>query len=93
MPDETVDLSARVDSLERRVARVETMTEVVTAVRAQVPTIADGVDPTLAQHVSSPTRSRITGCCWPGCSTTRSCPSWPPAAPRPRVGGRLRVRG
>jgi hypothetical protein len=51
-PNETVDLSARVDALEQRVARVEAMAEVVTAIRADMATIADGVDPTLAQHVA-----------------------------------------
>jgi hypothetical protein len=51
-PNETVDLSARVDALEQRVARVEAMAEVVTTIRADMATIADGVDPTLAQHVA-----------------------------------------
>jgi archaellum component FlaC len=51
-PNETVDLSARVDALEQRVARVEAMAEVVTAIRADMATIADGVDSTLAQHVA-----------------------------------------
>ena len=50
-PDETVDLPTRVDALEQRVDRVEAMTEVVTAIRADVATIAAGVDPRLAQHV------------------------------------------
>jgi len=52
MPDETVDLSARVDALEPRVARVEAMTDVVTAVRADVATIAEDVDPALAKQVA-----------------------------------------
>jgi hypothetical protein len=52
MPDETVDLPARVDALEQRVTRVEAMTDVVTAIRANVATIAEGVDPALAQHVA-----------------------------------------
>jgi hypothetical protein len=52
MPDETVDLPARVDALEQRVTRVEAMTEVVTAIRADVATIAEGVDPRLAEHVA-----------------------------------------
>ena len=52
MPNETVDLPARVDALEQRVTRVEAMTEVVTAIRADVATIADGVDPWLAEHVA-----------------------------------------
>jgi hypothetical protein len=47
MPDPNVDLSHRVDALERRVTRVEAMTLVVTAIRADVATIAEGVDPTL----------------------------------------------
>ena len=51
-PNETVDLSTRVDALEARVTRVEAMTEVVTAIRADVATIAEGVDPALAQHVA-----------------------------------------
>jgi hypothetical protein len=38
--------------LEQRVARVEAMTEGVTAIRADVATIAEGVDPALAQHVA-----------------------------------------
>jgi hypothetical protein len=52
MPDETVDLSTRVEALEQRVDRVEAMTEVVAAIRADVATIAEGVDPALAQHVA-----------------------------------------
>jgi hypothetical protein len=52
MPDETVDLPGRVDALEQRVTRVEAMTEVVTAIRADVATIAEGVDPRLAEHVA-----------------------------------------
>jgi phosphate uptake regulator len=52
MPDETVDLPARVDALEARVTRVEAMAEVATAIRGDVATIAEGVDPTLAQHVA-----------------------------------------
>jgi hypothetical protein len=52
MPDETVDLSGRVDALEQRVTRVEAMTEVVTAIRADVATIAEGIDPALAGHVA-----------------------------------------
>ena len=49
MPDETVDLPSRVAALEQRVTRVEAMTEAVTAIRADV---AEGVDPSLAQHVT-----------------------------------------
>jgi hypothetical protein len=52
MPNETVDLSTRVDGLEQRVARVEAMTEVATAIRADVAAIAERVDPTVAQHVA-----------------------------------------
>jgi hypothetical protein len=52
MPDETVDPSGQVAALERRVARVEAMTEVVTAIRADMATIAEGVDRALAQHVA-----------------------------------------
>jgi hypothetical protein len=44
--------TARVDALEARVTRVEAMTEVVTAIRADVATIAEGVDPALATHVA-----------------------------------------
>jgi hypothetical protein len=51
MPDETVDLPGRVAALEQRVDRVEAMTEAVTAIQADVATIAEGVDPALAQHV------------------------------------------
>jgi hypothetical protein len=84
MPDETVDLPTRVDALEQRVNPVEAMTEVATAIRADMATIAEGVDPTLAQPwPSSSPQSRITACCWPGYSTTSSGPSWgtrrPPA--------------
>jgi hypothetical protein len=50
MPDETVD--GRLDALEARVTRVEAMTGVVTAVRADVATIAEDVDPALAGHVA-----------------------------------------
>jgi len=52
VPNETVDLPARVDALEARVTRVEAMAEVVTAVRADVAAIAEGVDPALAGHVA-----------------------------------------
>jgi hypothetical protein len=52
MPDETVDLSDRVEALERRVTRVEAMTDAVTAIRADLATIAEGVDPRLAEHVA-----------------------------------------
>jgi hypothetical protein len=49
---QTVDLSTWVDTLEQRVTRVEAMAEVMTAIRADMATIAEGVDPTLAQHVA-----------------------------------------
>jgi hypothetical protein len=52
MPEETVDLPERVAALEQRVTRVEAMAEVVTAIRADVATIADGVDPRLAEQVA-----------------------------------------
>jgi hypothetical protein len=52
MPNETVDLPERVAALEQRVERVEAMTDVVTAIRADVATIAAGVGPALAQHVA-----------------------------------------
>jgi hypothetical protein len=51
MPNETVDLPERVDALERRVSHLEGMIDVVTAIRADVATIAEGVDPTLGRHV------------------------------------------
>ncbi len=47
-----LDLPDRVDALEQRVARVEAMTEVVTAIPADVATIAEGIDPALAGHVA-----------------------------------------
>jgi hypothetical protein len=40
------------DALERRVAKLEAMAEVIIATRADVATIAQGVDPALAQHVA-----------------------------------------
>jgi hypothetical protein len=43
---------ARVDALEERVTRLEGMTEVVTAVRADVATIAAAIDPNLTEHVA-----------------------------------------
>ena len=52
MPDETVDLPGRVAALEQRVTRVEAMTEVVSAIRADVATIAEGIDRALAGHVA-----------------------------------------
>jgi hypothetical protein len=52
MPDETVDLSGRVAALERRVTRVEAMTEVVGAIRADMAAIAQGVDARLTEHVA-----------------------------------------
>ena len=62
MPGETVDLPERVDALEQRVTRVEAMTEVVTAIRADVATIAEGVDPRLAQHVGRARRNGQGSC-------------------------------
>ena len=52
MPDQNLDLSGRVAALEQRVTRVEAMTETVTGIRADVATIAEGVNPALAQHVA-----------------------------------------
>ena len=52
MPDQNLDLSGRVAALEQRVTRVEAMTDAVTAIRADVATIAEGVDPALARHVA-----------------------------------------
>jgi hypothetical protein len=93
MPDQNLDLPGRVAALEQRVTRVEAMTEVVTAIRADVATIAEGVDPALAQHVAElESTVEITGCCWPGRSTTSSRPvmgTLPPLGLR--IGGRLRV--
>ena len=45
MPDQNLDLPGRVAALEQRVTRVEAMTEAVTAVRADVATIAEAIDP------------------------------------------------
>ena len=75
MPEPNVDLPARADALEQRVTRVEAMTEVVTAIRADVATIAEGVDSALAQHVAE-LESTVEnhGRCWPGCSTTSKRP-------------------
>jgi hypothetical protein len=50
MPDDTV--YERLDALEGRVTRLEGMTEVVTAMRADVATIAAAIDPNLAGHVA-----------------------------------------
>jgi hypothetical protein len=52
MPNETVDVPERVDALERRVSHLEGMIDVVTAIRADVAAIAEGVDPTLGRHVA-----------------------------------------
>ena len=52
MPDQNLDLPGRVAALEQRVTRVEAMTEAVTAVRADVATIAEAIDPALPQHVT-----------------------------------------
>jgi uncharacterized coiled-coil protein SlyX len=49
-PEPTLD--ARVTRLEGRVTHLEGMTEVVTAVRADVATIAAAIDPNLTQHVA-----------------------------------------
>ena len=92
MPDETVDLSGRVDAREQRVTRVEAMTEAVTAIRADVATIAQGIDPALAGHVAELADTVETAGCWLGCSTTSSGPSWAPAAPRPTGRGRCYER-
>jgi hypothetical protein len=56
---------------------VEGLTEVVTAMRADVATIADGLDPTLAQHVAGPPRAlrlRGRGCLQPRSARSRSRP-------------------
>ena len=50
MPDGTV--YERLTALEGRVTRLEGMTEVVTAIRTDLAGIAEGVDPTLTQHVA-----------------------------------------
>jgi hypothetical protein len=50
MPDETV--YARLDAQEGRVARLEGMTDVVTAVRADMATVAAAIDPNLTEHVA-----------------------------------------
>jgi hypothetical protein len=52
MPEQNLDLSDRVDALERRVTHVEATTEVVTAIRADMATIAQDVDPRLTEHVA-----------------------------------------
>ncbi len=57
MPNETVDLPGRVAALERRVGTLEDITEVVTAIRADVATIAEGVDPALADRVAELTET------------------------------------
>jgi hypothetical protein len=41
-----------VDALEARVTPVEAMAEVVTAIRADMATIARGVDPRMTEHVA-----------------------------------------
>jgi hypothetical protein len=46
MPEPTLD------ALDERVTRLEAMTEVVTAIRADMSAIAAGVDPNLTQHVA-----------------------------------------
>jgi hypothetical protein len=91
MPDETVDLSTRVDALEARVTRVEAMTEVVTAIRP-MRRRSPRVSTQRSMSPSSRIRSRITACCWPAWSTTSSGPSWAPAAPRPTGRGRSASR-
>jgi hypothetical protein len=53
MADPTLD--ARVVALEQGVDRLEAMTEVVAAVRADVAAIAEGIDPQLTRHVAEPT--------------------------------------
>jgi hypothetical protein len=52
MANETVDLPERVAALEGRVTRLEAMTEVVTAIRADVATIAAAIDPNLVEHIA-----------------------------------------
>jgi hypothetical protein len=52
MANETVDVNDRLVALERRVAKVERLTEVVIATRADVATIAESLDPNLARHVA-----------------------------------------
>jgi hypothetical protein len=50
MPETTLD--ARVTALEERLGRLEGMIDVLTAIRADVAAIAEGVDPTLGRHVA-----------------------------------------
>jgi hypothetical protein len=53
MPDQNLDpLDQRVAALEQRVTRLEGTTEVVTGLRADLATIAEGVDPNLTAHVA-----------------------------------------
>ena len=89
MPNETVD--GRLDGLEARVTRAEAMTEVD---RNPGPMCIAGAS-TLRWRSTWPSwrrRSRITACCWPGCSTTSSGPRGHPPPLGLRVGGRCRVR-
>jgi hypothetical protein len=52
VPDQNLDLPGRVAALEQRVTRVEAATEAVTAIRADMAAIAEGVDPQSAHHVA-----------------------------------------
>jgi hypothetical protein len=84
MPDETVDLPTRVDALEQRVNPVEAMTEVATAIRADMATIAEGVDPTLAQPWPSRVHSRESRpAVGPATRQRVAARHGAPAAPRP----------
>jgi hypothetical protein len=102
MPDETVDLPERVAALEQRVTRVEAMTDVVTAIRADMATIAEGVDPRLTEHVAElddrvetlASDRPLAGGHADGPTTRKRVagPSSAPAAPRPTGRGRSRAR-
>jgi hypothetical protein len=62
MPDETV--YARLDAQEGRVARLEGMTDVVTAVRADMATVAAAIDPiSPSMSPSSKPAPNGTPCC------------------------------
>lgn len=50
MADTTVE--QRLDALEGRVARIEGLTEVVTGIRADIATIAEGIDPAIVARVT-----------------------------------------
>jgi len=89
----------RLAAVEEHLGKLERLVEVVSAIRADVATISEGVDPPCSSMwPTSTTRWRSTACCWGGYSTASAripdrvhCA--PRAAPRPTGRGAVSRQG